>query len=133
MGLRRPGARLADLGAQLAGRSPLPLRSIPICKMLRINYWVGAIKMNLRFKRLRRRKKWCLAVVLGLLVMGLSGCNTFSFYRQAIKGQYQLIAHDKKTQKVLADPQTPERLKEKLRLLEKMRAFADQDLKLPVD
>jgi len=65
--------------------------------------------------------------------MGLSGCNTFSFYRQAIKGQYQLIAHDKKTQKVLADPQTPERLKEKLRLLEKMRAFADQDLKLPVD
>jgi predicted aminopeptidase len=89
--------------------------------------------MKLGLKGKRRFRKWRIAAILLLLAVGLSGCNTFSFYRQALKGQYQIIAHQQKAEKLLADSQTPPRLKEKLQLLAKLRTFADQDLKLPVD
>ena len=89
--------------------------------------------MKLSVKRTKRFRKWWITAALGVLLVGLSGCQTFSFYRQAIKGQYQLFAHQEKVDKVLADPQTPSRLKEKLQLLEKLRLFAEKDLKLPVN
>jgi predicted aminopeptidase len=56
-----------------------------------------------------------------------------SFYGQAAKGQYELLAHGQPIQKLLADPQTPGPLRERLRLLLDLRVFAAQQLKLPVD
>ena len=83
------------------------------------------------------KKRWirrsALAAGLLLIVLAFSGCQTFSFYRQAIKGQYQLFAHQQKVEKLIADPQTPERLKKQLQLVQELRTFADQQLKLPVD
>jgi len=68
-----------------------------------------------------------------LVVVVVSGCKTISFYAQAIKGQYQIFAHERKVQKLLSDEKTPEALKKRFEVLEEIRAFADKDLKLPVD
>ncbi|MEY2427619.1 MAG: hypothetical protein QOJ40_504 [Verrucomicrobiota bacterium] len=74
-------------------------------------------------------------LVLGLilLVAVLSGCQTLSFYKQALKGQYQLFARQERIEKLLADPQTAAPLRAKLQLVQDLRHFAEQELKLPVD
>jgi predicted aminopeptidase len=89
--------------------------------------------MNPRSEPARRLRKWALAPALLLAVLAMSGCRTLSFYNQAIKGQYQIVAHQQKIQKLLADPQTPAPLKAKLELVQDLRAFAKKQLQLPVD
>ena len=81
----------------------------------------------------RRAGKWLLALALVLVVGVLSGCQTLSFYKQAIKGQYQIFAHQEPIEKLLADPETPAPLRDKLQSLQNLRRFAEQELKLPVD
>ncbi|HWV98353.1 MAG TPA: aminopeptidase [Candidatus Acidoferrum sp.] len=81
----------------------------------------------------RRLKKVLIGAVLVAAVGALSGCHTLQFYGQAIKGQYQLVAHEQSILKLTNDPHTPPRLKQRLDLLERLRAFAAQELKLPVD
>jgi predicted aminopeptidase len=71
--------------------------------------------------------------VLISVLVGLSGCQTFSFYRQAISGQVQLLTHQQKVTKLIADPQTPAKLKTQLELLQQLREFAATNLHLPVD
>lgn len=89
--------------------------------------------MNLRSEPTRRLRKWALAPALLLAVLAMSGCRTLSFYSQAIKGQYQIVAHQQKIQKLLADPQTSAPLRAKLELVQDLRAFARKNLQLPVD
>jgi len=84
-------------------------------------------------KPARRLRNWLLAPALLLAVLAMSGCQTLSYYGQAIKGQYQIVAHQQKIEKLLADPQTPAPLKAKLQLVQGLRAFAAKDLQLPVD
>jgi len=93
----------------------------------------GHLLMNLRSEPARRLRKWVLAPALLLAVLAMSGCRTLSFYSQAIKGQYQIVAHQQKIHKLLADPQTPAPLKAKLELVQDLRAFAKTHLQLPVD
>ena len=64
----------------------------------------------------RRWRKWLVAPALLLAVLAMSGCQTLSYYGQAIKGQYQIVAHEQKIEKLFADPQTPASLKAKLEL-----------------
>jgi len=80
-----------------------------------------------------RFRQWLIGLLLIVVVLGLSGCHTLSFYGQALKGQYQIFANEKSIDKLLADPQTPQPLRERLQLLQKLRGFAATDLKLPVD
>jgi predicted aminopeptidase len=89
--------------------------------------------MNRCHKPTQRLKRWLLTPVLLLAVLAMSGCQTLSFYGQAIKGQYQIVTGQQKFRTLLADPQTPALLKEKLLLVESLRAFAVKDLQLPVD
>jgi predicted aminopeptidase len=84
-------------------------------------------------ERVRRRRKWLLAPALLLAALAMSGCQTLSYYGQVIKGQYQIVAHQEKIEKLLANPQTPAPLQAKLQLVEDLRRFAAKDLKLPVD
>jgi len=65
-----------------------------------------------------RRLAWLCALAT------LCGCRTAGFYTQAIHGQYQIVAHEQKIEKLLADPQTPAPLKAKLQLVQSLRAFA---------
>ena len=56
-----------------------------------------------------------------------------SFYTQAAKGQYQIIAHQKPIEKLLADTNPPAELKARFVALENLREFAKTNLALPVD
>jgi len=66
-------------------------------------------------------------------VVAVSGCRTLGFYAQALKGQYQIVAHQERIDRLVADSKTPERLKARLKFLEELRSFAKKELKLPVD
>jgi predicted aminopeptidase len=89
--------------------------------------------MKLSLQPVHRLRRWLLAPALLLTVLAMSGCQTLSYYGQAIKGQYQIVAHQQKIEKLLADAHTPAPLKAQLQLVQELRAFAAKDLKLPVD
>ena len=55
------------------------------------------------------------------------------YYVQAIRGEYQLLAHRKSVDKLVADPKTPPKLRQQLELVQQLRAFAKTELQLPVD
>src|SRR3989442_146370 len=80
-----------------------------------------------------RIRRLVLASFFIFLALIISGCQAIGFYKQAIKGQYQILASQKPIEKLLTDPQTPATLKEKFRLVIDLREFARKDLKLPVD
>jgi predicted aminopeptidase len=79
------------------------------------------------------RRKWVAAIALSFGLLAMAGCKTIGFYAQAAKGQYEMIAHQKPVEKILSDTNTPAELQRQLRLLNSFRAFAEQELKLPVD
>jgi len=83
------------------------------------------------FRRVRRYV-FC-AVFLFVVAVILTGCQTVSYYKQAIQGQYQIWACRRPIEKLIADPKTSPALKEKLQLVLKMREFAEKELKLPVN
>src|SRR5882724_3067388 len=84
-------------------------------------------------RRVNPARKWLLGSALLAVILIVSGCQTLSFYGQAIRGQYQLLAHRQPIEKLVTDSSTPARLKTQLELLQKLRAFAGTELKLPVD
>jgi predicted aminopeptidase len=86
-----------------------------------------------RFAKIIRRRKTLALLSLALIVAVFSGCRTIGFYSQAIRGQYQIFAHQELIEKLIADPQTPEKLRTQLQLVEQLRGFAKESLKLPVD
>jgi len=61
----------------------------------------------------------------------LSGCETLSYYVQAIGGQMQLVSLAKPTARLIADPATPQALRERLELASSIRDFASRELGLP--
>jgi predicted aminopeptidase len=61
----------------------------------------------------------------------LSGCETLSYYAQAIGGQLSLMASAQPVESVLADPATPQALRERLELAHSIREYASRELKLP--
>ena len=85
------------------------------------------------FKKASRIQKTFIIMAFVLIVFGLSGCETFRFYRQAIKGQYQLIAGQRPIDKLAANSNTEPRLRKQLQLVQELRGFAERELKLPVD
>ena len=71
------------------------------------------------------RKLWILALVL------LAGCETLSYYSQAIGGHLRLISAARPIDAWLADPATPPALRDRLKLASRIREFASSSLKLP--
>src|SRR5437762_5425714 len=94
---------------------------------------IGNVSLPQKWKSLSRMKKAFIGLLLASVALALCGCQTFSFYRQAIKGQFSILAHQEQIEKLMAAPKTPARLKEQLQLVSKLRDFADRDLKLPVN
>lgn len=66
-----------------------------------------------------------------VLLLLLSGCETMSYYGQAASGQLSLIAKRKSIRSILASPDTPEELAGQLRLVLRLRDFAEERLSLP--
>jgi predicted aminopeptidase len=61
----------------------------------------------------------------------LGGCETLSYYAQAVGGQLELMARAQPVASVIADPATLPALKERLELARTIRDYASRELKLP--
>jgi predicted aminopeptidase len=69
-------------------------------------------------------------LLLGLAAL-LCGCQTVRYYDQAIRGQCVILAKREPITEVLADPRTPPEMRDKLRLILRLRMFAESELRLP--
>jgi predicted aminopeptidase len=65
------------------------------------------------------------------LLLSLSSCADLGYYWQSVEGHISLIKAARPVDDWLADAETPEKLKAKLALTRKIRAFAAEELKLP--
>lgn len=72
-------------------------------------------------------------LLLCLLLPWLAGCQTAGYYTQAMRGHCQIMARQQPIADLLAQPQTPEPLKQQFRVVLALREFAEQELKLPVN
>ena len=73
------------------------------------------------------RKAWTLLVLPVLL----AGCETAGYYNQAAKGHLALMASARPIADWVADPATPEALRERLLRAQEIRRFAAESLGLP--
>ncbi|MCB1662454.1 MAG: aminopeptidase [Pseudomonadales bacterium] len=68
-----------------------------------------------------------------LLVLGLSGCETLSYYGQAVDGHLRLLRQSKEVSHYIASVDTPTQLKIQLKKVMQLRVFAEEQLLLPVN
>ena len=81
-----------------------------------------------------RRIPQCELVLLLLVTLiGIAGCTSIGYYAQAVRGEYQVLAHRRSIDKLIADPKTSPTLRDKLRVVQQLRVYAKDELKLPVD
>lgn len=66
-----------------------------------------------------------------LPVLLLCACSTVKFYTQAFSGQSEIWRKSRPNAEALADPSVAEHVKQRLKLIEELRAFAASDLRLP--
>ena len=66
-----------------------------------------------------------------LPLLMLCACSTVQFYTQAVGGQTEIWRKSRPNAEALADPSVAERVKQRLRLIEELRAYAASDLHLP--
>ena len=72
-------------------------------------------------------------LLVGLLLVLLSGCETIGYYRQAIGGQLAVTFARQPVARVLADPKTPPALAERLRASQRMLAYIENTVGLASD
>jgi predicted aminopeptidase len=66
-------------------------------------------------------------------VLVLCGCQSVSYYSQAIDGQLNIMMNRQPISELLDDPLTPENLKNRLSLVLEIREFAQNKLHLPAE
>ena len=77
------------------------------------------------------RRHWLWAAGILGVIFSLSGCADTGYYAQSVQGHLQLMQAAKPVATWLDDPATPEPLKKRLALAQRIRAFAVTDLGLP--
>jgi predicted aminopeptidase len=80
---------------------------------------------------LRRPRVSAFALLLAATLLILPACGTTGYLLQAAGGQWQVMHRAKPIDRVIADPVTPSRLKERLTLVLAAREFASRELHLP--
>ena len=63
--------------------------------------------------------------------LALSGCETLSYYAQAVGGHLALTGSARPVTELLADARTPPTLRERLAVSQAVREFASRELRLP--
>ena len=71
-----------------------------------------------------------IAAVLGAACL-TSGCSSIGYYAKSVNGHLAIVESARPVVDWLADPQTPDALKERLRLARRIRDFAVRELKEP--
>jgi len=66
-----------------------------------------------------------------LLLQMLSGCATLGYYAQSIHGHLDLLGKRQPIAQLIEAPETPDKLRQRLQLVLKMRDFASNQLELP--
>lgn len=88
-----------------------------------------------RCNALRRAVQRCKTVLrtlaLAALTVALGGCADLAYFHQAAAGHVGLVWKSRPLADVLADPQSPQRLKEQLQSAQAIRRFAVDALALP--
>ena len=96
--------------------------------------------MALRLWPRRRAARWGAASALGVVgviaaVLGTlcvtSGCSSIDYLGQSASGHFHLLAAARPVKDAIADPATPEALRKRLELTQRMREFAVTELKEP--
>jgi len=96
--------------------------------------------MTMRLWPRRRAARWGLASALslgGLVAVALatlcitSGCSSIDYLSQSASGHIHLLAAARPVKDAIADPTTPEALRHRLELTQRMRDFAVTQLKEP--
>ena len=85
------------------------------------------------------KRAWAMAIggllgavaVAGAAVCLGSGCSTLGYYGQSLGGHLHLLSAARPVREWLADANTPEPLRERLELAQRMREFAVAELELP--
>jgi predicted aminopeptidase len=94
----------------------------------------------MRFWPSRRAARWGLGGVLGVGSLGAallatlcitSGCSSIGYLGQSASGHVHLLAAARPVRDAIADPATPEALRQRLELTQRMRDFAVTVLKEP--
>ena len=67
-----------------------------------------------------------------LFILSLCGCQTVSFYGQAVWGHTRIMLSQRPITELLNDPGTPSHLRAKLSYVLELREFAARELRLPV-
>ena len=76
-------------------------------------------------------KLWMRRTVTALGCVVLAGCANVGYYMQSIQGQLDILRRERPITQMVASPDTPDALREKLRLALEIRAFASDRLALP--
>lgn len=79
-----------------------------------------------------RVKRNLVYIACMLIVLVLGGCETMQYYGQAIYGQCSILLKRRPISEIMADPATPEFLRERLAFILAVRQFAANELRLPV-
>ena len=79
-----------------------------------------------------KRARWAagMALLVGTLLLA-GGCSSVGYYAQSVGGHLELMRRAKPVPDWLADPATPEVLRQRLKLSQQLREFAVTELKLP--
>ena len=75
--------------------------------------------------------RWLPALLALAATLAVAGCSTLGYYGQAAYGHLSLMAAAKPVAEWLADPATPDTLKERLHRAQEIRGFASRELALP--
>lgn len=78
-----------------------------------------------------RTQRYSLAGLSIALLLGLSGCAGLGYYWQSVTGHMQMMNAARPVQDWLDESQTPEKLRTRLALAQRIRSFAVSELQLP--
>ncbi len=70
-------------------------------------------------------------VAATILVFGVAGCTSVSYYAQALQGHTKIMTARQDVGKLIDDPSTPEALRARIASAREIRQFATDDLALP--
>ncbi len=71
------------------------------------------------------------SLLAALVLVACAGCESASYYSQAIGGHLRLMAAARPIDSWLDDPATPPELKQRLEMAQRIRGFATRELHLP--
>jgi len=75
---------------------------------------------------------WIQIIISVLFSAALTSCESIGYYKQVISSQIGILSKKQPIHELLDNPNTSEKLKEKLRLVMDIRSFARDELSLPV-